>query len=282
MITRPRPFRIFAMTAVTGTLMLCYAPAMGASPPDAIRGTTMSFSDVTLTSVISGKIGQVSAKEGEVVKAGQVLLQLDNRLQAAAVAVAKLEADDRSTEAVAGAKLSVAKLEKEAQERLFSQKSATERDVKRAQAEFEGASAELEQARARHEQAVAKLKIEQVRLDQHTLVAPFAGVISRVQAMPGQVVGAETQLIRLVALNPLKAEIHLPGQASVTMKVGQTFKLKLDAPVNREVLGKLIALDAVVDGATATRRGSFEIQNPDGIAAGYGITLVSPIPVPAP
>ena len=253
-----------------------------AKPTTLCAAPLLSFSDVTMTSVIPGKVDQVPAQEGDIVKAGQVLIQLDSRLQAASVAVAKLEADDRSAEAVAQAKLTVAKLEKEAQERLFSEKSATDRDVKRAQAEFEGATAELEQARAHHEQAVAKLQVEQVKLDQHTLVAPFAGVVSKVQATPGQVVGADTQLIRIVALNPLKAEIHLPGQAQFTMKVGQSFKLKFDAPINREVLGKLIALDAVVDGATATRRGSFEIQNPEGIPAGYGITLVSAAPVAAP
>lgn len=270
------PHRLARLVLPSLVLLACLpcAQAEPAKEEALPRGVTAARYDVTINSVIPGRVDRIACTEGQTVPTGRPLVMLDSRGQEAAVAVARIEAEDLSGEAVAAAKLELARIELAAQKRLLGEDSATRRDVDRAIADEKEALAQVDAAKAHTAGAQAKLKAEQVRLDQHAINAPFTGIVAKIQAQPGQVVGPETPVVRLVCLDPLRVEIHVPTAWAAGLKPGQTCKLKTDPAKDETLNATLIALDPVAEVATGTRRALLEIPNPDLKPAGMMVWLV--------
>lgn len=106
---------------------------------------------------------------------------------------------------------------------------------------------EIEQARLQVEQAQASLEQARLQLEQATLIAPFDGVVTSLNATPGETVSGE--VVTVSDLSTLEVEINLDETDIAQVAVGQKARVYLDAFPDAELEGEVVyvALSAEVE-----------------------------------
>lgn len=156
---------------------------------------------------VAGRISQRSAEPGQRVAAGAVLARLDPQdYQLAAQAA-------QSQVAAALTQRDVAAAEFRRYTALKEQNFISGAELERREAALRSAQSQLEQA-----QAQAATQGNQARYT--TLVAPAAGVITAVEAEPGQVVSAGTPVLRLAQDGPRDAVFAVPEDRVQAVRAG--------------------------------------------------------------
>lgn len=183
---------------------------------------------------ISGEIRRMLVEEGDWVREGQVLAELDG----AAQAVALQEAD---------ARFRALELDLERSRALAAQQLASDKDLHDAQYRFEEAQA---QRRA------CELQVEYTRI-----VAPFAGQIAERTLDPGQTVAASAKVFTIVDRDPLLAEIHVPEKEAAKITPGQEVVISPDADLARSTRGEVLRVAPVVDARTGTVKVTCQVSD---------------------
>lgn len=114
-----------------------------------------------------------------------------------------------------------------------------------------GAAGELEVtlAAAAVERAVANVQQVDAQMVNCTLVSTFAGRISRVRVKPQESVSPGQPVVDIVDTGQLKAQIYLPSNMAVRLRVGQRLKLRFeDAAAN--VVAQISRMNPRIDGAS--------------------------------
>lgn len=165
----------------------------------AISGRTRPQVTVNIVSKVPGQIVRLAKDEGDAVKAGELLVQLESDAPRAAVdeVAAKITLQQR---AVTEAERSFRRIEQ-----LRAQGLAT---VK----EFDAARFELDQARLALEGLSATRREVAARLRDNTLVSPVAGVVLARPVDRGQIVGAQTVIYEIAPLADVEIEADVDEQ----------------------------------------------------------------------
>lgn len=233
------------------------------------------FADIG--SSVMGRIDDLRVKEGDQVKAGQVLARLDpvqarsQRDAATALvqalgteAIAAREQVRAARADVEAARARVAETEANLRRvnALFAERlvSAAERDT--AVAAADGARAQLQSAQAaaaradesiqtagrRQQQARAQAVGAGDLLSKTEITSPINGVVSRLQVRQGEmvVIGIQNQpgttLMTISDLTDINAEIKVAEADVLRLKLGQTATVTLDAVPGRTFTGKVIEI----------------------------------------
>ncbi len=141
-----------------------------------------------------GQVEALMVEEGQIVKAGDPLLQTDDR--EVRVDLQDSEINLRFIETSYGRN-----------EEMFNRGLIN-------QQEFDNQRFQLEQARLRYERA-------KIRMEYTTVRAPFDGVIASRDVQLGARVGTGTKLFTLVSLDDIVARVHVPGRYLAVINEGQ-------------------------------------------------------------
>ena len=183
-------------------------------------GSLQSDESVQISSEIAGRIAAIAFEEGQRVKAGDVLVKLDD-------ALARAELGD------AQARLELAAANFERAQSLARTGSTTQR------AQDEATSA-LATARA-------AVELIQVRLDKLSIDAPFAGTVGIRKVSAGAYVTPGTPIANLEKIDELKADFKVPEIYLGQVKVGQPVEVAVDAFPGRSFPGAIYAIDPMLD-----------------------------------
>lgn len=185
-------------------------------------GTAVSGRGVDLAIEAAGLVRSVSFVSNDRVEAGQVLLQIDDDSEAAALAAA--EASLRVTQAEA-------------------QRAATliERGV--------GAQNSVETAIAQEESARAQVAQVRTALDTKTLTAPFAGVIGIPRVEQGEYVTPGTIYATLQDLEQMFVDFTVPEQQIGALDLGRSITVSTDVGAF-EAEGRITGIEPKVDPRT--------------------------------
>jgi membrane fusion protein (multidrug efflux system) len=168
-----------------------------------IPGITEPSSDATLTTPVAGVISRILHLEGDAVAKGDVVVQLDNRLE-------ELEVQRRT----------IALENATAVLRRTEQLAATSKAV---------SAEELDKQRAEMRIAQAELDFAREQLRRRQITAPFAGVIADLFGLdPGEGCQPQTPVVRLVDTRHCLYVADVEGRVAQRLKVGQKFPLFLE------------------------------------------------------
>ncbi|HTO90475.1 MAG TPA: efflux RND transporter periplasmic adaptor subunit [Candidatus Sulfotelmatobacter sp.] len=191
---------------------------------------------VKISADIPGKITHLLVKEGDRVKQGQLMLQLDDtqyraNFNQARAALASAEAHQKDADAA----LKVAEANYTRQKALFDQKLLS-------QAEWDQATSAYESARAAdatgHEEITrcqAALDGARDNVDKCAFRAPFDGIVSSLDVEQGEIVitgtmnNAGTQIMVVSDLSRMLVRADVDETDVVDMKLGQKAKISVDA-----------------------------------------------------
>ena len=169
------------------------------SVPSEYVGRVESIQSVSVKPQISGEIAKVCFKEGSVVKAGQLLFQIDPKQYEATVQLRKAELQQAEANLVTAEKYY--KRVTAASERAVS---ATDRDT---------AEGSFLQAKAAVAQAKAALKLAQIDLGYCRITSPITGKIGRALYTKGNYVTPQiTELASIVQMDPIRVSYPLPDR----------------------------------------------------------------------
>jgi membrane fusion protein, multidrug efflux system len=223
-------------------------------------GTARALNTVTVRPQVDGKLISVNFKEGEDVKKGDVLAQIDPRTYQAALDQASAkEAQDEAQ--LANARLDLARYTKLAANNYTSAQQA---DTARAQ---------VAQLEAQVKQDQAQIDTARTQLSYTTIVSPLDGRTGMRQIDPGNIVHASdaTGMVVLTQLQPISVVFTLPQQTlqqvSAAMREGaaKTLAYAQGATGSRTGLldtGELMVLDNQVDPTTGTIKLKATFPNP--------------------
>ncbi len=187
---------------------------------------------------VAGKLLQRDAELGQVVKAGQVLAQLDPQ-------------DYQLAQEAARAQVASAVTQRDLAAADFKRFQALREQNFISGAELERREATLKAAQAQVEQAQAQLATQGNQATYTRLLAPAAGVITAVEAEPGQVLAAGTPVFRLALEGPRDAVFAVPEDRVAAVRVGSPVRIKPWAE-DRIVQGQVREVAASADPVTRT------------------------------
>ncbi|WP_105102614.1 efflux RND transporter periplasmic adaptor subunit [Microbulbifer pacificus] len=226
----------------------------------------------TVSAEVMGLITSVDVEEGMRVEQGQVLATLD-----AAVATVNRDfalAQVRVMEARAsGIQANLAEAERQ-QVRfagLIDRNYSSRAELSQSQANVASLKANLVSAQA--DIAVAKLEVrrQQERLDDHTIRAPFSGIVTQKNAQPGEIVApssagggyTRTGICTIVDMDSLEIEVDVNEAFIGRVKAGQKVRANLDAYPDWDIPATVIAIIPTADRAKATVQVRIGIDDKD-------------------
>ncbi len=230
--TRPLVFSVGSALAVACAAVAvsgCSRPESAPEPVRAVKVLTVGVGAVSaehefagevrarvesrLGFRVAGKITRRQAEVGQRVKAGQVLAQIDPQdYQLAATAARSQVAAAQTNRDLAAADL---KRFRELKEQGFI-----------SGAELERREATLKSGQASLEQAQAQLSTQGNQARYTTLTADAAGVITAIDAEPGQVVAAGAPVVRLAQDGPRDVVFAVPEDKVAAVKLGSKVALR--------------------------------------------------------
>ena len=185
-------------------------------------GSLRSDESVIVRAEQSGRITALNFKEGQPVRSGQVLVQLDD-----SVARAELE------QARANQKLGKAKFDRavELKDRNFISGQAKD------------------EAENTMRVADATVSLADAKLAKLTIKAPFSGTIGLRTASTGDYVKDGQDIVNLEKTDPIKVDFKVPEIFQSKIKVGQALSVALDALPGQAFTGKVVAVNPQLDTA---------------------------------
>lgn len=269
--------RLFVRMLSAVTLLLACAATADAADPGADtvvceRCQLKVIHRVTLTGRASGVITGLP-REGDPVKEGGIVVQLDDRLPRLRAELADREVandvDLRFSEKsrdVASLELRKALSAREREEFAFS-----EMEVERLQLAAQRADLAVEQVL--HDLEVKKLQAELavVDLERYRITSPFDGVVTQRLKSVGESVVEGEAIIEIVNTDTLRVDGYVSVEHAWRIRRGGPVSLQLeipdvDLPVEKETFaGKIVFVDAEVDPVTSKIHIWAEVQNRDDL-----------------
>ena len=187
---------------------------------------------------VAGKLSQRPVQLGEHVKAGQLLAQLDPQ-------------DYRLAADAARAQLAVAASNRDQAAADFKRFKELRDQNFISGAEFERRTTALKAAQAQYDQAQAQLSAQGHQADYTRLTADVSGVITAVEAEPGQVLAAGSPVVRIAQDGPRDVVFSVPEDRVAAVKVGSKVAVRVWA-ANTALQGIVREVAASADPVTRT------------------------------
>jgi membrane fusion protein, multidrug efflux system len=207
----------------------------------AVRGSVAALpnEDVKVSALVAGRVNAVTVAEGDSVRRGQVIAELDRQPM-----------DDQRRQAAAAveqakAQLENARLNLQRNQQLFERGIAAGKEV-------EDARAQMAAAQAAVDTASAALSTADRNVERAAVRSPIAGqVVKRMVSVGEQVDGTAAQPIAEIAnLDRVELAANVPSEQLSRIKPGQAATVTSDAFPGRVFAGSVLAIAPAVDAAT--------------------------------
>jgi len=209
-----------ATAQVQNEIELTAADVIQAQPRDMVQslpitGTIKAVNFAAIKARVAGEVKEFAVREGDSVKAGQVLARIDpveyqNRWQQA-----------REQAEAAKSQLDIAQRQWETNKALVDQGFISKVALDNSQASLQGAVAS-------YKAAASGADVARKALDDSVLRAPFSGVVASRLAQAGERVAIDTKLLEVVDPTQLEIEVALSASDSVDVRVGQVARLQVE------------------------------------------------------
>ena len=200
--------------------------------------------DIDIDTKFAGRVAELLANEGDMVKAGQVVARMDTRdleaslrrAEAQAMQAQKAIEEARAAQEQMRTQLTLARQQLDRTAALVRNGNATRELLDQRQQQVNGATALLNAATARVAQAEQALTAAQhdvelykVNIADNTLVAPRDGRIQYRIANVGEVLGAGGRVMTMIDVASVYMDIYLPTVEAGRARIGSEARIVLDA-----------------------------------------------------
>lgn len=195
----------------------------------AISGPIKAANSAFVKARVAGELRDLTVREGDFVKAGQVVAKVDATEYQARVRQAEQQAES------AKAQVDIAK-------RSFDNNRSLVEQGFISKTALDSSIATLSSAEANYRAAQAGAEVAAKALEDTVLRAPIAGQIAQRLAQPGERVAIDARLVEIVDLSRLELEANLSAADSMAVKVGQSAQLTIEG-ASKPVAAKVVRVN---------------------------------------
>jgi RND family efflux transporter MFP subunit len=187
-----------------------------------ISGSLKAASSAIVKAKVAGELRGLTVREGDAVKAGQLLATIDTTEYAARLNQAQKQAE-------------AAKAQVDISQRGFDNNKSLVDQNFISKTALDTSLATLEGAKASYAAALAGVDVAKKAMDDTRVLAPINGVIAVRASQTGERVGIDARIVEIVDLSRLELEATLTAGDSVLVRTGQTAKLQIEG--NAKAIG---------------------------------------------
>jgi RND family efflux transporter MFP subunit len=180
-----------------------------------VSGSLKAVSSAFVKARMPGELQGLTLREGDAVRAGQVVARVDPVEAQARMRQAQEQAD------AASAQIEIAERQWNSNKALVDQGFIS-------RSALDTSWNNLSAARANHKAALAAADLARKSLQDTVLRAPISGVVAQRLAQPGERVSVDSRVIEIVDLSRLELEATLSAADSVDVRVGQEAVLQVE------------------------------------------------------
>jgi macrolide-specific efflux system membrane fusion protein len=239
------------------------------------------FEEAEVPAQEAGLVTGVAVREGQRVKQGELLAQIDDQVPRLAADAAKAKYDITHAKATNDVKIRYAQKALDVSEaelrRSMESIEKYAKSVSQSQLDVEQLTVQknrLETEQAEHEQSIAVLDMKaqenelnaaRAQITRRRIVAPFDGAIVQMYLRKGEWAEPGQKALRIVNTERLKAEGFIRADDAAAVRAGKPVELAVDlAGKSQAFSGKIAFVSPEVDPITGQVRVWAEIDNRDG------------------
>lgn len=219
-----------------------------------ISGSLKAVNSAVVKARVFGELQELSVREGDTVKAGQVIARVDVTEYGARLRQAQEQAD------AARSQIDIAQRQWDNNKALVDQgfisKTALDTSLNN-----------LNAAQANHKAALAAVEVARKSLDDTVLRAPISGVVAQRLAQPGERVAVDARIVEIVDLSRLELEATLSAGDSVAVRVGQQAVLRVEGN-DRPITARVVRINPSAQAGSRTVLAYLSIEDPTGLRQG--------------
>jgi RND family efflux transporter MFP subunit len=259
----------------------CVLAQQTAAPARGLDCMIQPHQIVQIGSAAPGVIEKILVDRGDLVKPGQVLVQLQAGVERAQLAVARERALQQGEMTVAAGSAELAQRELQRARELHDQNFVSQTYLDKQRAEAAVAGGRTDQAGERRKLAQREVELALAQLAQRSIGAPIGGVVVERFMSPGEFVD-QKPILRIAAIDPLRVDVLVPAAAFGQVEPGMKGSVVPELLQRREHVAVVKTVDRVIDAATNTFRVRLELPNPGGaMPAGLRCKVDFGLPLPA-
>jgi len=193
---------------------------------------------VTVANEISGKVSHISFESGDMVKAGQLLVELNSEVEIANLKSAK-------------AKLKAAKSKYHRYESLYKKNAVSKED--------------LDESEANYLSLLADIESQKAAIDRRQIKAPFDGEVGLRNVYLGQYLSAGTEIVRLEDSSVMRLRFTIPQTDISRVTEGQTVQIHVDSYPDAAFSGRITAIEPAVNYQSGLIQVQADVPNSDSL-----------------
>lgn len=219
-----------------------------------ISGSLRSANTALVKARVAGELQGMTLREGDSVKAGQVVGRIDPTEYQSRVRQAREQAE------AARAQIDIAQRQWDNNKALVDQGFISRTALDTSQAN-------LAAAQSNHKAALAAVELAGKALDDTVLRAPIAGQVAQRIAQPGERVAIDGRVLEIVDLSRMEMEASVSAADSLGLRIGQTAQLRIEgAP--RPVAARVVRINPSAQSASRSVTAYLLIEQPQGLRQG--------------
>ncbi|VTU24433.1 Macrolide-specific efflux protein MacA precursor [Variovorax sp. PBL-H6] len=181
----------------------------------AVSGTLRAVDSAVVKARVAGELVGLTVREGDTVKAGQVIARIEPAEYHSRVRQAQEQADSARAQA-------------EVAQRTYDNNKALVEQGFISRTALDTSQSNLNAARSTHRAALAAVEMARKSLSDTVLTSPLSGQVAQRLAQNGERVSVDARVIEVVDLSRIEVEATVSAADSVAVRVGQRAALQIE------------------------------------------------------
>lgn len=219
-----------------------------------ISGTLKAANSAVVKARVAGELQGLTVREGDPIKAGQVIARVDPTEYQARAKQAQEQADSAKSQ------IDIAQRQWDNNKALVDQGFISKTALDTSWNNFVA-------MQANHKAALAAVDMARKSVDDTVLRAPIAGQVSQRLAQPGERVGVDAKVVEIVDLSRIEMEAALSAADSVQVRVGQTAALQIEGSA-QPLAAQVVRINPSTQAGSRSVLAYLSIARPEGLRQG--------------
>ncbi|MBK9522631.1 MAG: efflux RND transporter periplasmic adaptor subunit [Rhodocyclaceae bacterium] len=215
-----------------------------------VSGSLAPLTQSLVKSTVAGQVRQVMVREGQSVKVGDIVAEIDTADLRARLDAAKADLEERNS------RLTIATRNRDTNRALLKQNFISQNAYDQTQSTYQGSDAAVRWAEAQVRLATKAINDAVVR-------SPIAGVVAKRMVNGGERITPDAPIVNIVNLSRLELEAAIPASDIPGVVIGQSVRFRVDGFGERQFEGKIERINPVAEPGSRAIKLFVAVPNPD-------------------
>ena len=248
----------------------------------AVPGLIEAWAQVTMKMKASGTLRPILIEEGDRVKEGSVLLELENDREKAMIQLAEARVE-KAKASLSEVRVLLQNSKKDLERKEMMKEVIAKKELENAQDQVLQSEANVRVKEGEVKEAEAELRLRIVELESTQIKAPFEGIVTQIPVKAGETVAAlNTSICDVVRLDRLYVQVAVPIQYLPILGKGMKVGIRVEKETlafNKRFEGEIWYINPIVDPTSRRFNVKVMLRNPHSLVRpGMVAEVLFPMP----